>query len=116
MLVLADGPDEMTAPRFWEMIWDYNCAYIIMLTPLDADEVKGAGHVDLRGVKLFQCGPSNGIPSKCRHFWDPVLIREVSCIQRSITLEQNEASRCLDFRVSTLTGFTVFRSEPMFSQ
>ena len=36
LLVMADGPEENTAAKFWQMVWDQDCAYIIMLTPLDA--------------------------------------------------------------------------------
>ena len=37
LLVVADGPEESNAAKFWQMVWDQDCVYIIMLTPLDGD-------------------------------------------------------------------------------
>ena len=37
LFIIADGPEENNAAKFWQMVWDQDCAYIIMLTPLDAN-------------------------------------------------------------------------------
>lgn len=39
LFLLTEGPEEMGAMRFWELVWDYNCSSIIMLTPLDTEEM-----------------------------------------------------------------------------
>ena len=41
LFVVADGPSLESAARFWQMVWDEDCSYIVMLTPLDT-EVGGA--------------------------------------------------------------------------
>jgi protein tyrosine phosphatase len=41
MFILTEGPEDVTAQRFWDIIWDHNCDSIVMLTPLDAEEVRG---------------------------------------------------------------------------
>ena len=40
VFVVMEGPDVRTANRFWEMVWDQGCEHIIMLTPLDSEEVR----------------------------------------------------------------------------
>lgn len=40
LFVVADGPQEKNTNKFWQMVWDQDCAYIIMLTPLDAEVVR----------------------------------------------------------------------------
>jgi protein tyrosine phosphatase len=36
LFVVADGPQERNAGKFWQMVWDQDCSYVIMLTPHDA--------------------------------------------------------------------------------
>jgi protein tyrosine phosphatase len=36
LFVVADGPEEGNAGKFWQMVWDQDCTFLIMLTPLDA--------------------------------------------------------------------------------
>ncbi len=40
MFVLTEGPDADTTMRFWEMVWDHNCENIVMLTPMDSENVR----------------------------------------------------------------------------
>ena len=59
MFVLMEGPDSQTASKFWEVVWDQGCGYIVMLTPLDAERVRraclcGCGHM-MRQV-IIECG------------------------------------------------------------
>ena len=50
MFVLTEGPDDMTASRFWDIVWHQNCTFIIMLTPRDSEDVSVGG---LMGVVCF---------------------------------------------------------------
>ena len=36
LFIVADGPEESTIVKFWQMVWDQDCSCLIMLTPLDA--------------------------------------------------------------------------------
>ena len=36
-MVVCDGPTEDSTAKFWQMVWDERCAYLIMLTPQDGD-------------------------------------------------------------------------------
>ena len=37
LMVVCDGPTEDSTAKFWQMVWDERCAYLIMLTPQDGD-------------------------------------------------------------------------------
>ena len=50
LFLVTEGPDERSANRFWEMVWDNDCRLIVMLTPID-DVVSAGGndfHLDMR--------------------------------------------------------------------
>ena len=36
-MVVCDGPTEDSTAKFWQMVWDEGCIYLIMLTPQDED-------------------------------------------------------------------------------
>ena len=48
LFVVADGPQERNAGKFWQMVWDQDCSYVIMLTPYD-DKVR----VQSSGITMF---------------------------------------------------------------
>ena len=37
LMVVCDGPTEDSTAKFWQMVWDEGCTYLIMLTPQDED-------------------------------------------------------------------------------
>ena len=37
LMVVCDGPTEDSTVKFWQMVWDEGCTYLIMLTPQDGD-------------------------------------------------------------------------------
>ena len=37
LMVVCDGPTEDSTVKFWQMVWDEGCTYLIMLTPQDED-------------------------------------------------------------------------------
>lgn len=39
--VVAEGPNDVTAHRFWQMVWEQDCGCIVMLTPCDAPVPRG---------------------------------------------------------------------------
>ena len=41
LFIAADIPTPESAARFWQMVWDQGCSYIIMLTPLDTEVAMG---------------------------------------------------------------------------
>ena len=40
LFIAADIPTPESAARFWQMVWDQGCSYIVMLTPLDAQVIR----------------------------------------------------------------------------
>ena len=36
-MVVCDGPTEDSTTKFWQMVWDEGCTYLVMLTPQDGD-------------------------------------------------------------------------------
>ena len=44
LFIAADIPTPESAARFWQMVWDQGCSYIVMLTPLDAEVTRETEH------------------------------------------------------------------------
>ena len=36
-IVVCDGPTEESTAKFWQMVWDEGCTYVVMLTPVDGE-------------------------------------------------------------------------------
>ena len=40
--IVAEGPQESSAAKFWQVVWDEDCNFVVMLTPQDSSKVGGA--------------------------------------------------------------------------
>ena len=34
--IVAEGPQESTTAKFWQVVWDEDCNFVVMLTPQDS--------------------------------------------------------------------------------
>ena len=37
--IVAEGPQESTSAKFWQVVWDEDCSLVVMLTPQDSELV-----------------------------------------------------------------------------
>ena len=58
-LIVSDGPNEDTAAKWWQMVWDEDAAYIVMLTPQDVEDVSDVC-VGVHVVCMCVCGGGGG--------------------------------------------------------
>ena len=38
--IVAEGPQESTTAKFWQVVWDEDCCLVVMLTPQDSELVR----------------------------------------------------------------------------
>ena len=44
--IVAEGPQESTSAKFWQVVWDEDCSLVVMLTPQDSELVSWDTHRD----------------------------------------------------------------------
>ena len=42
--IVAEGPQESTTAKFWQVVWDEDCSIVVMLTPQDSAQVRNELH------------------------------------------------------------------------
>ena len=38
--IIAEGPQDSTTAKFWQVVWDEDCSLVVMLTPQDSEQVE----------------------------------------------------------------------------
>ena len=71
LMVVCDGPTEDSTAKFWQMVWDERCTYLIMLTPQDGD-VREHRLCDITSLLVHSLPPSlppSSLTSQYHCYW-----------------------------------------------